>query len=728
MELIWDLFKYQGHLQFASTLDGVVFIFSNIITIIFTLMYLHQFIYLIIGTIKHTKITGSVFKLHTIGIVISARNESKVIGNLIKSIRANDYPQAMVRIFVIADNCTDNTAEICRNLGCVVFERFNKEKVGKGYALNYLFTKLHTEPEYAYMVPDAYIVLDADNVIKPNFITEMNKVYDSGYNLITSYRNSKNFGENWLTSGYGIWFLHEARHLNNCRMMNGTSCAISGTGFLIDTKVVKEFNNWEFFTLTEDIQCSTEYALTGRKVGYCSTAELYDEQPNTFRQAWRQRERWAKGFYQVFGKDGWNLIKNCFRSFSCWDILTTIFPALLLTMLILIGLPVLAIIGLCTGDYVGALSAVWELVKYFIYLYTIMFVIALLVVITEWKHIKTTSAKKILYLFTFPVFMFTYVPISIVALFKKVEWKPIVHTANLSIEEAEIGARVSQQVADPIEKKEVTVHIETPRRTENETVEKKPSEIIIPAGVVSVDRQTSTGSKSADKAIIEELIKKENQKLASETVEKREAVIADQQSKVKTAEQADAKILQADDRTTESKPEENKAEDRELSQTASPIDKVANAEAEMIESDRKSEETNKPSETIASIETNERKILEGEKMDLGAESVVDEKTNIADAPSDIEEQKIDLDQQVSDNNEKDELNKNALDTQGESEDIDEAEDEIDEDTAEDIEQKEASQARPTNAKDDELAQPKKVTSIYDVFASLGISDDDDEDE
>ena len=211
-------------------------------------------------------------------------------------------------------------------------------------------------------------------------------------------------------------------------------------------------------------------------------------------------------------------------------------------------------------------------------------------------------------------------------------------------------------------------------------------------------------------------------------MDKREAVIADQQSKVKTAEQADAKISQADDRTTELKPEENKAEDRELSQTASPIDKVANAEAEMIESDRKSEETNKPRETIASIETNEREILEDEKIDLGAESVVDEKANITDVPSDIEEQKIDLDQQVSDNNEKEELNKNAPNTLDESEDIDEAEDEIDEDTAEDIEQKEASQARPTKAKDDESAQPKKVTSIYDVFASLGISDDDDEDE
>ena len=129
----------------------------------------------------------------------------------------------------------------------------------------------------------------------------MNKTYDCGYDMVTSYRNSKNIGKNWITSGYGYWFLHEARHLNNARMMLHNSCAISGTGFLIARNVVQEFGNWNFFTLTEDIQCSTAYALSGRKVAYCSTAELFDEQPETFAQSWKQRERWAKGFYQVFG-------------------------------------------------------------------------------------------------------------------------------------------------------------------------------------------------------------------------------------------------------------------------------------------------------------------------------------------------------------------------------------------------------------------------------------------
>ena len=435
MNLFIDLIRNNGHLVFNSPLSAFVYYFVQITGIIFILMYFHQFIYLIIGTVKHHKIKEKQFKFHTIGIVISARNESNVIGNLIKSIRANDYPQGMVRIFVVADNCTDNTAQICRDMGCEVFERFNKEKVGKGYALNYLFTKLHTEPEYAGKIPEAYIVLDADNIIKPNFITEMNKVYDSGYDMVTSYRNSKNFGKNWITSGYGYWFLHEARHLNNARMMMKTCCAISGTGFLISKAVVKEFGNWSFFTLTEDIQCSTTYAITGRRVAYCGTAELYDEQPDTFKQSWRQRERWAKGLYQVLGVQGKNLIKNTFTKFACWDILTTCIPALIFSLLSLITLPVCVIIGACIGDVAGLWASIQGMGIWVAQMYGLMFFIGALICITEWKRIKCSNVKKILYLFTFPFFMMTYIPIAVSAMFKKVEWKPIVHNSNVSIEE-----------------------------------------------------------------------------------------------------------------------------------------------------------------------------------------------------------------------------------------------------------------------------------------------------
>lgn len=435
MELIIRLIREGGALSFPSALYGFVWCFTQVIGLLFLLVYLHQFVYIIVGTLVRFKERYVAKTEHTIGIVIAARNESAVIGNLIASVRACDYPQNKVRIFVVADNCTDDTAELCRGLGCTVFERSDLTRVGKGYALHFLFDKLHSDKEFAPLIPEAYIVLDADNLVKPNFISEMNRAYDAGYGMVTSYRNTKNFGANWISAGYGYWFLHEARHLSNCRRMFRLSCAISGTGFLISADVVREFDNWKFFTLTEDIECSTAYLLSGRKVGYAPDAELYDEQPVKFSQAWRQRERWSKGFYQVFGKSGAKLVKGCFKSFSCYDILTTIFPALLFSVAMLVVLPVSAIVAACLGDTAAAACAGAGLGYSFAAMYGLMFIICLTTAVTEWRRIKAPAYKKILYLFTFPFFMATYIPISVVALFKKVEWKPIEHTAAITLDD-----------------------------------------------------------------------------------------------------------------------------------------------------------------------------------------------------------------------------------------------------------------------------------------------------
>ena len=434
MTFIFDLIKYHGQIPFPTTMSAIIYWFSQIIGILFFLLYFHQIIYLIVGTFHKAKIQNKVFKLHTVGVVISARNESKVIANLIKSVRENDYPQAMVKIFVIADNCSDNTAQICRDLGCVVFERHNLKEVGKGYALNFLFNKLHTEEQYRDIVPEFYLIMDADNVMSKNYITEMNKAYDNGYNVCTSYRKASNFGKNWITSGYGYWFLHESKHLNNSRMVFNMSATILGTGILISSKTVYKFNNFDFHFLTEDVQFNAEYILNNKKIGYQETAEFTDEQVETLSQSIKQRERWAKGFYQVCGKYGGKLLKSSFKNFSCWDFLTSMFPALLLSTVFVIGCPLLSIVALILRDFAGALTGLIFFGLTALSAYMLMFVLALLTCITEWKKIDCPNPKKILYLFTFPIFMLTYIPIAIVALFKKVEWKPIEHKGKIDIE------------------------------------------------------------------------------------------------------------------------------------------------------------------------------------------------------------------------------------------------------------------------------------------------------
>ena len=413
--------------------------FNFLLALTISAAYFYQLVYLMYGIISLKKpwifIAG---QEHRYAVMISARNEEEVIGELIASLKAQNYPKDKLDIYVVADNCTDRTADAAREAGAIVYERFDQVHKGKGFALGYLLHELRADVgESGY---DGFFVFDADNIVDENFVAEMNKVFDTGdYAALTSYRNSKNFGDNWISAGYGLWFMRETRFLNFPRMLLGTNCAISGTGFLISAGVVKENGGWPYHLLTEDIEFSANCALKGQRIGYCETAILYDEQPTTFRQSWDQRLRWSKGFYQVDFKYGLDLVKGCFTNrankFSCYDMLMTVAPGMLLTLVMIAMNLILLVTAFTEPDYIARRvfhEATGALLSAGVMFYISLFTFGLATTITEWRKIRAAAWQKILYTFTFPLFQFTYVPIALVALVTKVEWRPIKHTAMSS--------------------------------------------------------------------------------------------------------------------------------------------------------------------------------------------------------------------------------------------------------------------------------------------------------
>lgn len=415
----------------------IIKLINYFIAVIFCVCYAYQFFYLIVPFLwkkkKHKEIIN-----HKYAILISARNEEKVIGNLIETIKEQDYPQELIKIFVVADNCADKTAEVSRESGAIVFERFNQLQVGKGYALDYLLGKI--EENYSTEKFDAYFVFDADNLLRQNYITEMNKTFCDGYDVITSYRNSKNYGDNWISAGYALWFLRESKYLNEARMHLGTSCAVSGTGFMFSQKVMEKYGGWKFFLLTEDIEFSVNNILNNFRIGYCGSAILYDEQPVKFSQSWHQRMRWSKGYLQVIGKYGGRLIKKAGMDldFSAFDMTMVMMPAVILTVIGIVCNIYISVISLLAGK--GLWISLESILEFTRNSYFMMYVLGLITTITEWKQIHTTTNKKILYTFTFPFFMMTYIPISFAAFFRKVEWKPIEHTQVKTLDEV-MGVR-----------------------------------------------------------------------------------------------------------------------------------------------------------------------------------------------------------------------------------------------------------------------------------------------
>lgn len=415
--------------MFMETLANINFALG----LLFFFAYGYQMFYILVPFFRKHRKHKEPIKKNRLAILVSARNEELVIGNLLESIEDQDYDKSLLKVFVVADNCTDRTADIARGYGAVVYERFDKTLIGKGYALDWLLDKIKNDGYWDDI--DGFLVFDADNVLMPNYITEMNKTFSDGYEAATSYRNSKNYGDNWISAGYGLWYLRESKYLHNSRMLMNTSCAISGTGFLVSKRLIEKHGGWKFFLLTEDIEFSICNVVEGERIGYCDGAELYDEQPVTFKQSWKQRLRWSKGFFQVFGKYGWRLAKGIFKgkSFACFDMIMNIMPAFIITNLSIIVSLISIIVGLSTGlDFAPVLRS---FTGYLTFTYCIMFTIGTITTITEWKKIRCANWKKIFFLFTFPIFMFTYLPISAVALFKKVRWEPIEHTRSKSLKE-----------------------------------------------------------------------------------------------------------------------------------------------------------------------------------------------------------------------------------------------------------------------------------------------------
>ena len=398
---------------------------------LFFACYVYQFVYIPIAWLPRKKETLHA-PMHRFAVLIAARNEEAVIGKLIDSIKAQSYPGRLVKIFVAADNCTDATAEAARSHGAEVYERYDMTRRGKGYALDFLLREIKLRGHGRF---DGYIVLDADNVLDRDFILHMNETFSAGHDIVTCYRSSKNYGDNWISAGYALCFLRESRYLNSARARLGSSCGVSGTGFLFSQAVLDaQGGGWPFHLLTEDIEFTIDNVTRGMKVGYCPDAIAYDEQPISFRQSWAQRLRWSRGYLQVFKKYGRALISGIFSgSFSCYDMGMSIMTAAVLTGLSIVVNLGAALVNVLYYHEWGVLgvSALQTLVN----LYLTLFIIGAITTATEWKSIHCEPAKKIFYVFTFPLFMLSYVPIVIHSLFVTPEWTHIDHTRTLDVQQ-----------------------------------------------------------------------------------------------------------------------------------------------------------------------------------------------------------------------------------------------------------------------------------------------------
>ena len=419
---------------------NIIMIAVGVIAVIFPLQYAFLFV---AGVFAKQKTYPPAEQKLRYGVIVCARNEERVIRQLVESIRKCDYPQDKLDIFVIAHNCTDGTAAAAQTGGAFVYEYSNPQERTKGYALRQIFR--YIERDFGIRQYDGFHVFDADNVLDGAYFTKMNVAFLAhGKRLaVTSFRNAKNFGHSVLTALYGILYVAGCTLESGGRAALGYSARILGSGFLVSSEMVKD--GWNIVNLSDDTDFTIEQVLEGQKVVYCGEAMYYDEHPTTFKTMWRQRLRWAKGTLIVCKKRLRSLFREAFcrksksrresggkqLRGSSFDLICTILPVGVIGLCIMaLHLILLAFSPLFGCDYGEAMKqwAILTAVSSAV-CYAGLLLSGILCYRKERRIRGVPRRIKAASVLLWPLFGFLLLPLQRQAMFlRRFEWKPVEHT------------------------------------------------------------------------------------------------------------------------------------------------------------------------------------------------------------------------------------------------------------------------------------------------------------
>lgn len=371
-------------------------------------------------------------KNHKFLAIIPAHNEEAVVGNLIESLKNQNYPKNKYDICVIVDNCTDNTKDVAESYGVKIFERHEDDpsKKTKGDALRLLLNSLLADPQMDY---DAFCVFDADNIVDSNFISAMNKHLCQGEEVVQGYRDIKNPTDSWIASGYAIFYWTMNRFYHLARYNAGLSPLINGTGFMVKFDAIRP-TGWNTNTLTEDIEFSLKRIIQGKKLGWATDAIVYDEQPVKFKPSWSQRSRWTIGHIQCLFEYTKPLAKaassnKTLMNFDGLLYMLGSIPMFVITILLLVLNAISYLFnGMTTPDFI------LNIVRYIVPTFLLPILTAVMIMVIDKKPIKKMWKGLLMY----PAFLGSWLLINFKCLFKRdTTWEKIEHVRNVKIDDVD---------------------------------------------------------------------------------------------------------------------------------------------------------------------------------------------------------------------------------------------------------------------------------------------------
>lgn len=360
-------------------------------------------------------------------VLIPARDESKVIEGILNSLKNQSIDVNMKDVYVIVETKEDKTVDICKKYGAIVIIRTTKRQ-RKGYALDEAIKQIK---EY-----DLYFIFDADNILDKDFLKQMKKTYEKGYDIGVGYRNCKNGNDNVIAACSSLTFSMINTLGNNFRNKHNANIIISGTGFYIKGSWIKKWQGYPFHSLTEDYELSLYAILNNLTTCYNDKAVFYDEQPTKYKQTVKQRIRWIKGYFTsrkkyipLISKQLKKGIINYGSKYSvCLGVRAYIYIAIGVIIYILKNI-ILLILGIFNNN-ISIVLALTFLISAVLLAYIVMVIITYKMIKKD--KLNLNKKMKIKTIFYNPIYLSTYVICALKAVFtKNVSWDKIEHSVNL---------------------------------------------------------------------------------------------------------------------------------------------------------------------------------------------------------------------------------------------------------------------------------------------------------
>ena len=373
---------------------------------------------LIIGNINIRKNKNNIIKNdddYNFCVLIPARDESKVIEGLLKSLKPIVNMQD---VYVIVEDIKDKTVDICKKYKANVILRTTK-KQRKGYALDEAIKQIK---EY-----NLYFIFDADNIVDKNFFKEMEKTYRQGYDIGVGYRNCKNGNDNVISACSSLTFSMINTLGNDFRNKHNANVIVSGTGFYIKGSWIKKWQGYPFHTLTEDYELSLYSILNNMTSHYNDKAIFYDEQPTKFEQTVKQRIRWIKGYFESRKKYIPLILKNLKQPNygSKYSVCLGVRAFIYIIIGIVIFMIKNIIILFINFNWASFISLI------FIILFNYLVMMLITIKMIKKDKLDLNYKMKIKTVFYNPIYLSTYLYCALIALLKKdITWDKIEHKVN----------------------------------------------------------------------------------------------------------------------------------------------------------------------------------------------------------------------------------------------------------------------------------------------------------